>query len=83
MELFVTHIISFRRPEQPYVLSRMSVPPGSDAEAQVHRLEDLGYKVVDVSPPLSGYGPPQNPHPRTPALHASGEAEPSFRNRAE
>ena len=79
----MTHIISFRRPEQPYVLSRMSVPPGSDAEAQVHRLEDLGYKVVDVSPPLSGYGPPQKPHPRTPALHAAGEAVSSFQNRAE
>ena len=59
----MTHTISFRRPELPYVLSRMSVPNGADTEAHVRRLEDLGYKIIEVSPPLGGYGPPQNPHP--------------------
>jgi hypothetical protein len=61
MEIIVTHTISFRRPELRHVLSRMSVPPGEDVAAQVRRLEDLGYKVENVSPPLTGYGPPQNP----------------------
>jgi hypothetical protein len=57
----MTHTIRFRRPELPYVLSTMSVPPGSDTGEHVRRLEDLGYKIVDVSPPLGGYGPPQKP----------------------
>jgi hypothetical protein len=57
------HTIRFRRPELPYVLSTMSVPPGADTEGHVRRLEDLGYKIIDVSPPLGGYGPPQRPAP--------------------
>ena len=61
VEIAVTHTISFRRPELRHVLSKMSVPPGEDVAAQVRRLEDLGYRVEDVSPPLTGYGPPQNP----------------------
>lgn len=64
----MTHIISFRRPELLYVLSKMSVPPGTDAAAQVHHLEDLGYIIVDVSPPLTVYGPPQNPWVHHPQL---------------
>jgi hypothetical protein len=69
----VTHTISFRRPELHYVLSKMSVPPGTDVAAQIHHLEDLGYKIVDVSPPLSVYGPPQNPRPQTRSLFAAGK----------
>lgn len=53
--------ISFRRPELHYVLSKMSVPPETDVAVQIRRLEDLGYKIVDVSPPHECYGPPQNP----------------------
>jgi hypothetical protein len=64
----VTHTISFRRPELRHVLSKMSVPPGEDVVAQIRHLEDLGYKVENVSPPLTGYGPPQNP--RIPQLLA-------------
>lgn len=66
----MTHTISFRRPELHHVLAKMSVPPSEDVAAQVRRLEDLGYKVEDVSPPLTGYGPPQNP--RIPQLFAGG-----------
>jgi len=79
----VTYTISFRRPEQPYVLSTMSVPPGADPEAQVRHLGDLGYKIIAVSPLLGSYGPPQNPHPRTFDLRTVGEAEPSYRSYAE
>ena len=50
----VTHTISFRRPELRHVLSAMSVPPGTDVAAQIHRLQGLGYQIVDVSPPLEG-----------------------------
>ena len=62
--------ISFRRPELRHVLSTMSVPADTDVAAQIHRLEGLGYKIVEVSPPLDPCGPPQNPH--TPELSASG-----------
>jgi hypothetical protein len=58
----LSHTISFRRPELPYVLSTMSVPPDSDVAEHVRRLKDLGYKIIAVTPPLDGYGPPQNPH---------------------
>jgi len=68
VEITVTHTISFRRPELRHVLSKMSVPPGEDVAAQIRHLEDLGYKVENVSPPLTGYGPPQNP--RIPQLLA-------------
>jgi hypothetical protein len=57
MEICVTHTISFRRPELRYVLSKMSVPPEADVVAQIQRLQDLGYQIVDVTPPLDGYGP--------------------------
>ena len=57
----MTHTISFRRPELPHVLSRMSVPPASNVALHVRRLEGLGYKIIQVSPPLTGFGPPQNP----------------------
>ena len=70
VETLVTHTISFRRPELRHVLAKMSVPPSEDVAAQVRHLEDLGYKVEDVSPPLTGYGPPQNPHPNL--LFAAG-----------
>ncbi len=75
MELTVNHIISFRRPELRYVLSKMSVPPEADAAMQVRRLEDLGYTIVDVSPPLECYGPPQNP--QLFQLFAIGQMAPS------
>jgi hypothetical protein len=48
----------------------MTVPPGADVVAQIHHLEDLGYKIVEVSPPLGNYGPPQKPFPRTQPLVA-------------
>jgi hypothetical protein len=53
----VSHTISFRRPELRHVLSTIFVPPGADVEAQIRRLQDLGYQIVDVAPPLDGYGP--------------------------
>jgi hypothetical protein len=53
-ETRVTHTISFRRPELRHVLSAMSVPPEADVAAQIHRLQSLGYQIVDVSPPLKG-----------------------------
>lgn len=62
----MTHIISFRRPELFYVLSKMTVPPGADVLVQIHHLEDLGYTIVEVSPPLDGYGPPKRPELRIP-----------------
>jgi hypothetical protein len=83
MEIPVTHTISFRRPELPYVLSTMSVPPGADPEEHVRHLVDLGYNIVTVSPPLGGYGPPQNPQPRMPELTVICEAESSVENGAE
>jgi hypothetical protein len=58
----LSHTISFRRPELPYVLSTMSVPPESDVMEHIRRLKDLGYKIIAVTPPLNGYGPPQNPN---------------------
>jgi hypothetical protein len=67
MEFSMNHTISFRRPELNHVLSKMSVPPDTDVAAQIRRLEDLGYKIVDVSPPLEPYGPPRNPLAQTPA----------------
>ena len=66
----MSHTISFRRPELFYVLSKMTVPPGADVVAQIHHLEDLGYKIVEVSPPLGDYGPPQRPLLRTQPLVA-------------
>ena len=57
----VKHVISFRRPDQKHVLTKMTIPPQEDPAAYVHRLENLGYKIVDVSPPLPPYGPPENP----------------------
>lgn len=51
------HIISFRRPELRHVLSKMTVPPEADVAAQIRRLQDLGYQIVDVTPPGDGYGP--------------------------
>jgi hypothetical protein len=57
----VKHVISFRRPGQKYVLTKMTIPPQEDPEAYVHRLENLGYTIVDVLPPLPPYGPPENP----------------------
>lgn len=56
----MTHTITFRRPELPYVLSTMFVPAGADAEMQVRHLEDLGYKIITVSPPLDICGPSQD-----------------------
>ena len=72
----MTHTISFRRPELFHVLSKMVVPPGSDVVAQIHHLEDLGYKIIEVSPPLGAYGPPQKPQSRNPQLVALREPVP-------
>jgi hypothetical protein len=74
----VTHTISFRRPELFYVLSKMVVPPGADVVAQIHHLEDLGYKIVEVSPPLGDYGPPQRSLPRPPQLLAACDPVPAL-----
>lgn len=49
------HTIRFLRPELPYGVSRMFVPPEANAAAQIRHLEGLGYTIVDVSPPLGGY----------------------------
>ncbi len=65
----MNHTISFRRPELRHALSTMSVPPDTDVSAQIRRLEDLGYQIVDVSPPLEPYGPPPNPLAQTPELN--------------
>jgi hypothetical protein len=53
----VNHTISFRRPDLRYVLSTIFVPSGTDVTVQIRRLQDLGYQIVDVMPPLEGYGP--------------------------
>ena len=55
------HVISFRRPGQTRLLTKLTVPSHEDAAAYVRRLENLGYAVVDVVPPVSCQGPPQNP----------------------
>lgn len=77
----MNHTISFRRPELRYVLSTMSVPSETDVAAQIRRLEDLGYDIVEVSPPLERYGPPQNP--RRPELSVINQATSSLRSSAE
>lgn len=60
--------ISFRRPEQLHVLSKLSVPPEADLASYVRRLQDLGYKIVEVVPPLEQWGPPQDIRPRVPDM---------------
>lgn len=57
----MTHVISFRRPELAHSLARMTVPSQEDPLIHIHRLENLGYKIVDISPPLAPCGPPQRP----------------------
>lgn len=71
----MNHTISFRRPELRHVLSKMSVPPAADVAEHVRHLESLGYKIIDVSPPLERYGPPNDP--RAPAI--GGNATSSLR----
>ncbi len=63
-ETRVAHTISFRRPELRHVLSIMSVPPQADVAVQIHRLQSLGYQIVDVSPQLEGYPYAQSPELR-------------------
>jgi hypothetical protein len=53
----VAHTISFRRPELRHVLSTMFVPPEADVMAQIRHLQDLGYQIIDVTPPLDGSAP--------------------------
>lgn len=91
----MTHIISFRRPELRYVLSKMSVPPEADVAAQVHHLQELGYQIVDVTPPLEDHGPDDkivevSPpldgyghglRPRTPDLSVVHDADPAPRSK--
>lgn len=67
----MNHTISFRRPELRHVLSKMSVPSDTDVAAQIRRLEDLGYIIVEVSPPIDPCGPPHKP--LTPGLRFIGE----------
>lgn len=50
----MNYIISFRRPELRHVLSKMVVPPEADVAVHIRRLQDLGYQIVEVSPPLEG-----------------------------
>lgn len=64
------HVISFRRPEHPNTVTRLSVPPDQSAAAYVRRLGELGYKIVDVVPPLEEPNPAQ-----TPKRQGHGEAE--------
>lgn len=52
--------ITFYHPGPRHVVSKISVPPNTDVVSHIRRLEYLGYKIVDVSPPLEHYGPPQN-----------------------
>lgn len=77
----MNHTISFRRPELRHELTKMSVPRDTDAATQIRRLKNLGNKIVDVSPPLERYGPPQNP--QIPELDVVGDAKSSLRNGAE
>jgi len=58
----MSHMISFRRPEHQNTLCKLFVPLGEDVASYVRRLQNLGYKIVDVSPPINRQGPPQNPH---------------------
>jgi len=51
--------ISFRRPEQLHVLSKLSVPPEADLASYVRRLQGLGYRIVEILPPLEICGSPQ------------------------
>lgn len=66
VEVFMHSTISFRRPQQNHVLSKLSVPPEADLASYVRRLQDLGYKIVEVFPPLEQSGPPQKPHQPAP-----------------
>ena len=68
VEVSMNSTISFRRPEQLHVLSKLSVPPEADLASYVRRLQDLGYKIVDVSPPLEHWGPPMKSHQLAPEL---------------
>jgi len=61
----------------------MSVPPEADVAEHVRRLKDLGYTIVDVTPPLGGYGPPQAPRPRLPDLRAVDRIVSQLRSSAE
>jgi len=77
-ETRVTHTISFRRPELRHVLSTMSVPPEADVAAQIHRLQGLGYQIVEVSPQLEGY-----PYVPTPELRMVRKASTSSPDEAQ
>jgi hypothetical protein len=48
-----SHAIHYRRPETPWSLSRITTQSAMQAVQQVERLIALGYKVTDVTPPLS------------------------------
>jgi hypothetical protein len=61
MEFTVKHVISFRRPGQIRAVTKMTIPHQENPTSYVRRLENLGYKVVDISPPLAHCGQPQNP----------------------
>ena len=48
----MSHVILFKRPETPYGVSKVCVPPEANAARQLQRLESLGYTILDVTPPL-------------------------------
>ncbi len=74
----MNHVISFRRPEHLHTVTKLSVPLGEDVSAYVSRLRNLGYKIVEVSPPLDFQGPPQNPKAPAPERKAIDEAKASL-----
>ncbi|GAA0541280.1 hypothetical protein FHS83_000118 [Rhizomicrobium palustre] len=79
----MSYTITFRRPELWHVLTTMTVPSQADTLAQIHRLEDLGYKIITVIPPLDVHRSPQDPGSRMPASIGLREAKTSIRHRIE
>lgn len=54
------HIISFRRPGQVRTLTKMTIPKQEDPLIYIRRLENLGYSIIDISPPIAQFIPTQN-----------------------
>lgn len=54
------HTISFRRPGQVRTFTKMTIPQQEDPLAYIRRLENLGYSIVDISPPISQFIPAQS-----------------------
>jgi len=51
-ETILEHVITYRRPANPWSLGRMTVQTDVETAAQVQRLISLGYTVIDVLPPM-------------------------------